>query len=159
MYPIPNDSGLGIHATTDVDGAVRFGPDVEWLTDNPGQSSSEVDSFCFSHLPDFQKSGLYEVDGSRESIFYSAIRKYYPSLADGALVPDYSGIRPKLRGPSWIAGPNDTRNVNDFVIEGPEQHRIRGLINLYGIESPGLTSSLALGDFVAQNILQHNSLV
>jgi len=79
----------------------------------------------------------YEVDPGRAARFYGAIRRYWPDLADGALQPAYAGIRPKLAGP----GQPDA----DFRIQGPRAHGIRGLVNLYGIESPGLTASLALG--------------
>ena len=74
-------------------------------------------------------------------VFYPAIRSYYPALPDGALQPAYSGIRPKLSGPGQPAA--------DFVIQGPQDHGVKGLVNLYGIESPGLTSSLAIGNAVA----------
>ncbi len=84
----------------------------------------------------------YEVDPSRAEAFYAAIRKYYPGLADGALQPGYCGIRPKLQAPGEPA--------RDFVLQGPESHGIDGLVNLYGIESPGLTSALAIADLVAE---------
>lgn len=118
VYPMPNEAGLGVHATLDLSGAVRFGPDVEWV-DEP----------------------RYDVDPARAQAFYAAIREYWPSLPDDSLHPAYSGVRPKLRGPDSSA--------SDFVIEGAAEHGVRGLINLLGIESPGLTSSLALGEEVA----------
>jgi len=83
----------------------------------------------------------YRFDDSRMNAFYQAIRDYYPALRDGQLSPGYTGIRPK------IAGPNDP--VPDFVIHGPRQHGVAGLVNLYGIESPGLTSSMAIAEHVA----------
>ena len=83
----------------------------------------------------------YDVDPSRAEVFYDVIRKYYPVLEDGALQPGYCGIRPKIQAPGEPA--------KDFVVQGPESHGIDGLVNLYGIESPGLTSSLALADRVA----------
>ncbi len=83
----------------------------------------------------------YEVDPKRADKFYAAVRSYWPGLRDGALTPAYSGIRPKLRGPGEPA--------SDFVIEGPATHGAAGLINLLGIESPGLTASLAIADYVA----------
>jgi L-2-hydroxyglutarate oxidase LhgO len=86
----------------------------------------------------------YAVDPSRGLSFYAAIRSYWPGLADGDLVPGYAGIRPK------IAGPGDP--PQDFVISTPAEHGIDGLINLFGIESPGLTASLALADRVAATI-------
>lgn len=83
----------------------------------------------------------YRFDGSREAAFYKAIRRYYPGLKDGALQPGYTGIRPKIHGPGEPAP--------DFLIQGEGVHGVRGLVNLYGIESPGLTSSLAIADHVA----------
>jgi L-2-hydroxyglutarate oxidase LhgO len=118
IYPVPVAGGLGVHLTLDMAGAARFGPDVEW-----------IDSFD------------YAVDPARAELFYPAIRRYWPALPDGSLVPAYSGIRPKIVPPS-IA-------TQDFVIQGPRDHGVAGLINLFGIESPGLTSSLAIADHVA----------
>jgi L-2-hydroxyglutarate oxidase LhgO len=118
IYPMPEPGGLGIHATIDLGGQVRFGPDVEWV-DRPS----------------------YEVDPGRAARFYAAIRTYWPALPDGALEPAYAGVRPKIAGPGEPAG--------DFIIQGPRQHGCPGLVNLFGIESPGLTSSLAIGDYVA----------
>lgn len=121
IYPVPEKAGLGVHVTVDLGGQVRFGPDVEWV--------DRID---------------YDVDPARADDFYAAVRKYYPDLADGAIQPGYSGIRPKIQAPGEPA--------KDFVIQGPEDHGIDGLINLYGIESPGLTSSLAIADFVVKII-------
>lgn len=121
VYPMPNEAGLGVHATLDLDGTTRFGPDVEWVDE-----------------PD------YRVDASRGNSFYAAIREYWPGLPDGSLQPGYSGIRPKLVGAGAKAG--------DFEIDGPGQHGVPGLINLLGIESPGLTSSLALGEEVVSRL-------
>jgi L-2-hydroxyglutarate oxidase LhgO len=83
----------------------------------------------------------YDVDPRRADSFYAAIREYWPGLEDGRLAPGYSGIRPKIVPPA-IA-------VQDFLIQGPEAHGVAGLINLFGIESPGLTASLAIADHVA----------
>lgn len=83
----------------------------------------------------------YDVDPGRADVFYDVIRKYYPALPDGALQPGYCGIRPKLQAPGEPA--------KDFMLQGPETHGIDGLVTLYGIESPGLTSSLAIADAVA----------
>jgi L-2-hydroxyglutarate oxidase LhgO len=122
IYPAPVDGGLGVHATLDLVGRVKFGPDVEWLaSDDPDR----ID---------------YTVDPARAGMFYDAIRRYWPGLPDGALMPDYSGCRPKLSGPGEAA--------TDFRIDGPELHGVDGLVNLFGIESPGLTSSLAIADEV-----------
>jgi len=84
----------------------------------------------------------YTVDPRRAQSFYGEIRRYWPGLPDGALQPAYAGIRPKLQGPG--------QPVRDFMIQGPRDHGITGLVNLYGIESPGLTAALAIGDHVAQ---------
>ena len=83
----------------------------------------------------------YEVDPRRADRFYAAIRRYWPALPDGALAPGYAGIRPKISGPKDPAA--------DFVIQGTPEHGVAGLVNLFGIESPGLTASLALADDVA----------
>ena len=93
--------------------------------------------------PDVQwiETENYEVDASRAQSFYARIRTYWPGLPDGSLVPDYAGVRPKLSGPG--------EPVVDFMIAGSEQHGIPGLVNLFGIESPGLTSSLPIAERVA----------
>jgi L-2-hydroxyglutarate oxidase LhgO len=82
----------------------------------------------------------YTFDNSREPLFYEAIRRYFPGLKDGALQPGYTGIRPKISGPKEPAA--------DFLIQGPRDHGVPGLVNLFGIESPGLTASLAIGEHV-----------
>jgi L-2-hydroxyglutarate oxidase LhgO len=84
----------------------------------------------------------YDVDLRRADGFYRAIRDYWPGLRDGKLTPGYAGIRPKLGGPD--------RPASDFLIQGPDEHGVAGLVNLFGIESPGLTASLALARQVAQ---------
>ena len=86
----------------------------------------------------------YEVDPRRAERFYAAIRRYWPALPDGALAPGYAGIRPKISGPKEPAA--------DFVIQGPAEHGVAGLVNLFGIESPGLTASLALADDVVRSL-------
>lgn len=118
IYPVPEPGGLGVHLTLDLAGQARFGPDVEWI--------DSID---------------YAVDPARAARFYPAIRKYWPALPDGALLPSYSGIRPKIVPPAVAR--------QDFLIQGPDEHGVEGLINLFGIESPGLTSSLAIADHVA----------
>jgi len=122
VYPVPEPGGLGTHLTLDLGGQARFGPDVEWLDET---DPSAID---------------YAVDPRRAERFYAAIRAYWPGLRDGSLVPAYSGVRPKLSGPGQPAA--------DFKIAGPADHGARGLINLFGIESPGLTASLAIADAV-----------
>src|ERR1700761_6514120 len=119
IYPVPEPGGLGVHLTLDLAGQARFGPDVEWV--------DRID---------------YAVDPARAERFYPAIRRYWPTLPDGALMPSYSGMRPKIVPPA-IA-------VQDFLIQGPKDHGVDGLINLFGIESPGLTSSLAIADYVGE---------
>ncbi len=118
IYPVPERDGLGVHLTLDMGGAGRFGPDTEWI--------AGID---------------YSLDARRGDVFYAAIRRYWPDLADGALSPSYTGIRPKLHP----AGGAET----DFTIEGPEVHGVPGLVNLFGIESPGLTSSLSIAEAAA----------
>ena len=123
VYPVPVAGGLGVHLTIDLGGHAKFGPDVQWV-DSPDDLL---------------------VDASRGDAFYAEVRKYWPGLKDGALQPGYAGIRPKLHGPGEPAG--------DFVIQGEAVHGVPGLVNLFGIESPGLTSSLAIGEYVSQMLL------
>jgi len=113
VYPVPEPGGLGVHVTLDLAGQARFGPDVEWV-----------------------ERIAYDVDPRRAERFYAAIRRYWPGLPDGALLPGYSGIRPKIAGPGEPAA--------DFQLQGPREHGVPGLAHLFGIESPGLTASLAL---------------
>jgi L-2-hydroxyglutarate oxidase LhgO len=120
VYPLPEPGGLGVHYTLDLGGQGRFGPDVQWV--------DEIN---------------YHVDVARSEKFYAHIRRYWPSLHDGALQPDYAGIRPKLVS----AGEPDA----DFFIQGPAEHGVAGLVNLFGIESPGLTSSLAIADLISRS--------
>jgi L-2-hydroxyglutarate oxidase LhgO len=117
IYPMPTAGGLGVHLTIDLGGRARFGPDVEW-----------VDKIDYSVAPE------------RAQGFYAAIRNYWPALPDGALDPDYCGIRPKIEKPGG--------SQTDFLIQDEKSHGVRGLINLFGIESPGLTSSLAIAERV-----------
>ena len=121
IYPLPNEAGLGIHATTDLAGQNRFGPDTEWIEDEN-----------------------YAANSNRLAEFEAAIRRYYPALPTGALLPVYAGIRPKIVGPGEAAA--------DFVIQGADVHGVPGLVNLFGIESPGLTSALAIGEAVADGL-------
>jgi L-2-hydroxyglutarate oxidase LhgO len=86
----------------------------------------------------------YAVDPARGEVFYAAIRNYWPDLPDRALQPGYAGIRPKISGPAEPAA--------DFVVQGPDAHGVPGLVNLYGIESPGLTASLPLADEVVRKL-------
>lgn len=127
IYPVPEPGGLGVHLTIDLGGQARFGPDVEWIAaPAPGRPFD------------------YRVDPRRADAFYAAIRRYWPALPDGALQPAYSGIRPKISGPGEPAA--------DFVIQGEAEHGVPGLVNLFGIESPGLTASLAIAEDVAARV-------
>jgi L-2-hydroxyglutarate oxidase LhgO len=118
IYPPPERDALGVHLTLDLAGRARFGPDVQWVTERD-----------------------YRVDPARAAGFYAAIRPFWPALADGALLPAYAGIRPRIYGPG--------QPVPDFRIEGEAAHGVRSLIHLFGIESPGLTASLAIAAHVA----------
>lgn len=121
VYPMPDGAWLGVHLTLDVAGQAKFGPDLAW--------TDRVD-YAFE-----------DADGTREALFLREIRRYWPGLPDGALQPGYTGIRPKL----YRAGEPAT----DFAIHGAATHGVDRLVALYGIESPGLTSSLAIGEMVA----------
>lgn len=123
IYPLPqaNTTGLGIHATLDLAGQLRFGPDTHYL--------NRID---------------YRVDERLREPFAAAIRRYYPGLDPSRLIPGYSGIRAKLSGPGEPPG--------DFVIQSGAACGLAGLVNLFGIESPGLTASLAIAERVAQNL-------
>jgi L-2-hydroxyglutarate oxidase LhgO len=137
IYPLPVDGGLGVHLTLDLGGQARFGPDVEWLP--PGTTEAELD---------------HRVDPARHAAFERDIRRWWPGLPDGALQPAYSGVRPKISGPGEPAA--------DFCVSAPFAHLgaalpaaggghgLPGLINLFGIESPGLTSAMAVAEQVAQ---------
>lgn len=121
IYPAPVDGGLGVHLTLDLAGRMRFGPDVEWID-----------------------AENYDVDPRRSESFYAAIRRYWPALPDGALTPDYCGIRPKLTGPGEPAA--------DFVVAGEADHGLPRHVALFGIESPGLTSALSIAEEVADRL-------
>jgi L-2-hydroxyglutarate oxidase LhgO len=118
IYPMPEAAGLGVHLTLDLGGQAKFGPDVEWV-----KSPDDL-----------------VVNPSRGDSFYEAVRRYWPDLADGALQVGYAGIRPKIQAPH--------EDAKDFVIQGPTVHGVPGLVNLFGIESPGLTSCLAIAEEV-----------
>jgi L-2-hydroxyglutarate oxidase LhgO len=118
IYPVPHPGSLGLHYRRDLGGQARFGPDLEYV-----------------------ETEDYTVHPDRAEEFYDHVRRYWPGLPDGALVPDYVGIRPKIHGPD--------EPQPDFRIDGPEAHGLEGLVVLFGIESPGLTSSLAIGEEVA----------
>ena len=126
IYPIPEPGGLGVHLTLDMGGQAKFGPDVEWLDID---TEEQVD---------------YTVNPKRAEGFYAAVRRYWPDLKDGSLQPDYSGIRAKIVPPNSPAG--------DFCFDTPKEHGLAGLFNLYGFESPGLTSSLAIAKYLEGQI-------
>jgi L-2-hydroxyglutarate oxidase LhgO len=119
IYPVPEAAGLGVHLTLDMGGQAKFGPDVEWV-----KSADDL-----------------VVNPARGDAFYAEVRKYWPQLQGGALIAGYAGMRPKINAPNEVAA--------DFIIQGPKDHGIAGLVNLFGIESPGLTSSMAIGALVA----------
>jgi L-2-hydroxyglutarate oxidase LhgO len=115
---VPETNGLGIHASLDVGGQLKFGPDTEYVT--------SID---------------YTVDMALKNKFYEAVKLYFPTIEYERLQPAYAGIRPKLQGP------NDS--FMDFSIQAEQCHQVPGLINLFGIDSPGLTSSLAIAEQVS----------
>jgi L-2-hydroxyglutarate oxidase LhgO len=119
VYPPPITGALGVHYKRDMGGRAHFGPDLQFV--------DEIN---------------YDVDPGRAAGFYEYVRHFWPALPDGALTPDYAGIRPKLHGPG--------EPQPDFRIDGAERHGLEGLVALFGIESPGLTSSLAIGETVAK---------
>jgi L-2-hydroxyglutarate oxidase LhgO len=118
IYPMPDGAWLGLHATVDIGGRCKFGPDIEWVA-----------GLDYSFVPE------------KLDKFLDFIRSYYPSLDINRLHPDYTGIRPKLY--------REGEPVPDFAIHGADRHGVPGLVALYGIESPGLTASLAIGEVVA----------
>jgi L-2-hydroxyglutarate oxidase LhgO len=123
IYPMPETGGLGVHLTLDLAGQARLGPDVEWL---PGSDPTSI---------------YYAVRPGIVRDFAARARSWWPNLEEARLAPGYSGVRPKIAGKGQTA---------DFRIDGPEVHGLAGLVNLFGIESPGLTSSLAIGRHVAE---------
>lgn len=118
IYPLPEPGGLGIHVTLDFAGQARFGPDVE-----------SVDVIN------------YAVDLERADAFYAAIRRYWPDLPDGGVLPDYAGIRARTGA---------VGDFSDFIIQGPAETGHKAYFALYGIDSPGLTASLAIGEHVLE---------
>ncbi len=121
IYPPPIPGALGTHYRKDLGGQAVFGPDLA-----------------------FVEREDYAVDPARAEGFYAYVRRFWPGLPDGALVPDYAGLRPKIHGPG--------EPQPDFRIDGAETHGLAGLVALFGIESPGLTASLAIGEDVAARL-------
>jgi L-2-hydroxyglutarate oxidase LhgO len=152
VYPLPEKGGLGVHATLDLGGQCRFGPDVEWLEDLNGADLNGGDPNGGDPGGSNLNGGNlnYDVDPARAMRFYGAVRRYWPSLADGALLPGYAGIRPKL-----VTAPGSSGDA-DFVIQGAEAHGIAGLVNLFGIESPGLTACLSIADEVEKRLREQS---
>jgi L-2-hydroxyglutarate oxidase LhgO len=122
VYPVPEPGGLGVHVTLDMGGRARFGPDVEWLD---GSDPQAID---------------YTVSPGVATKFAPLIATWWPGIREDMLTPDYAGVRPKLSG-------KGAANA-DFRIDGPAVHGLPGLVNLFGIESPGLTASLAIAEHV-----------
>lgn len=125
IYPVPQKAGLGVHLTLDLGGQAKFGPDTQWVD-----------------------AENYDIDMSRSEGFYEAVRRYWPELKDGALAPGYTGIRPKISGPTEAAA--------DFCVSGQTDHGVAGLVNLFGIESPGLTASMAIAVEVRRQLADHS---
>jgi L-2-hydroxyglutarate oxidase LhgO len=123
VYPPPGPSALGVHYKRDLAGRAHFGPDLQ-----------------------FVEAEDYDVDPARAPAFYDYVRHFWPGLPDGALSPDYAGIRPKLHGPG--------EPQPDFRIDGAERHGLPGLVALFGIESPGLTASLGIGEKTARMLAE-----
>lgn len=124
VYPMPHGAWLGVHLTLDVAGRAKFGPDLEWQA-GPGEPHYAFD----------------DAEGARRARFEREIRRYWPGLPDGRLSPGYVGVRPKIY--------RDGEPAPDFAIHTEREHGVARLVALYGIESPGLTSSLAIGAHVA----------
>lgn len=125
IYPVPQQAGLGIHATLDLAGQVRFGPDAEYLQDPDALASERV----------------YAVDPAKAPVFREAVARYWPAMREAELTPAYSGIRPKLAAPG--------EGFRDFVVEETSDRGVPGFVACLGIESPGLTASLAIAERVA----------
>ncbi len=125
VYPLPDGAWLGTHLTLDTGGAAKFGPDNEWI--------DRVDY-------------AFDDSDARRARFGDEIRRYWPTLDPASLVPDYVGVRPKIYGPG--------EPVPDFAIHDASVHGVNHLVALFGIESPGLTSSLAIGEHVADRLTE-----
>ncbi len=125
IYPVPEKTGagLGVHATIDLGGQLKFGPDVEYVDDED-----------------------YSISDDRLDAYYNAAKKYFPGLERDKLLPGYVGIRPKLQGPG--------DSVRDFCIQSQVDHGVPNYLQLFGMESPGLTSSMAVAEYVSHLLTQ-----
>jgi L-2-hydroxyglutarate oxidase LhgO len=121
VYPPPIPGALGLHYKRDLGGRAHFGPDLQWVDEE-----------------------TYDVDPDRADAFYARVREFWPGLPDGALSPDFAGVRPKIHA--------EHEQQPDFDICGVEGHKLPGLIAMFGMESPGLTASLAIGEEVAKRL-------
>jgi len=121
IYPAPEQAGLGIHITLDLEGKMRLGPNVRY--------TEEID---------------YRMDETQKKVFYESVKRFLPFLELEDLEPDFAGVRPKLQGPEEV--------FRDFVIAHEDKKGLPGLINLIGIESPGLTASHAIARYVARMV-------
>jgi L-2-hydroxyglutarate oxidase LhgO len=121
IYPLPGESGLGVHLGFDSAGRSRFGPDVRW-----------------------QQTPDYAFDDSLRDAFLAGVQSWFPALDPSHISPDFVGVRPKLSGPGEHAA--------DFCIQDEAVHGVHGLVNLFGIDSPGLTSAMAIGEYVADRL-------
>ena len=120
IYPVPDDASLGVHYTCDLGGGFKFGPDLEPL------ETSEIN---------------YTVDPNKQSAFENSVRRFWPNLKTGSLAPESAGVRPRIASSEF--------ETSDFMFQGPDQHGILGLTQLFGFESPGLTASLSIAGTVA----------
>jgi len=117
VYPIARQGSLGVHATLDLGGQLKFGPDLDWRE---------------------QLDYTFELSEERRQHFEKSVRDYYPALDANRLQPGYVGVRPRISGPGEAPA--------DFIVAGPESHGVQGLVQLFGIESPGLTACLSIAD-------------
>jgi L-2-hydroxyglutarate oxidase LhgO len=125
VYPMAQGAWVGIHLTLDIAGQAKFGPDIAWM---------DAVDYAFD-----------DGDGARKRLFEREVRRYWPGLPEGSLEPGYTGVRPKIY--------REGEPAADFAIHGKAEHGIERLVALYGIESPGLTSSLAIAEQVASMLV------
>ncbi len=138
IYPVAGSHALGVHLTLDLGGQARFGPDAQWLDEDENSRGDIAGSNADMTRIDVS------VDPTRAAAFATAVRRFWPGLPDSALYPAFAGLRPKIHAAD--------EPLADFVIQGPDAHGVPGLVNLFGIESPGLTSCLAIADEVLASL-------